>query len=451
MPSLKKLTLYLPNFRVYGLVAVAVLLLSIATSANSSNEALATSACGTATPSLINGGFEQLPLLPTQPNNEDWMEFNGGNPPLQFLLVRDTPINDQIVGWQTTASDNYIEIQRQVAGYEQDGTQNTGGYWDQRSPQPGQGQYWAELNAYEASALFQDIEVVQGETYYWSILHRGRLFGVTDEMKVLIGQVGSLVQQTSISKFSPTNVNKFVGEPTYSTMGTSVSTIATRLEDGWTKYQGAYTASATGTLRFQFEAVSASFANRVGNLLDGISFSTFGACDATRVLNAGDVVDIDVGEPEFVKGEDYSLQGASVISGTSGTVSTVGSVVRFAGQSGGTTVVRYTVTAIMGGLPVTRTGTLTYVVTAAASPTTNATTTTTTTLVASQSTIAGDGSTGTENYSAPSRSIPPKSSDSTETTTALPKTGSAVNSMLLMCGMIVACGIFLRYIRRKLV
>lgn len=322
----------------------------------------ATASCGAETPSLINGSFERLPSLPTPINNEDWRDFNSGNPPRQFLLVKDTVSNDQIIGWRTTATDDYIELQRQVVGYEQDGTDSLTGYWDRKSPQAADGQYWAELNAYETAALYQDLQAVQGETYYWSILHRGRVFNTSDVMKVLIGPVGSLVEQTSITKFSPTNANRYVGAPTFPTTGVSVSTISTRLEDGWTKYQGAYTASASGSLRFQFEAVTASFANRVGNLLDGITFSTFKACDATRSLNVGDVIDVDLAQSEFVYGDGYSVQSVTATSGVSGTVSTNGSVARFTATQGGTTVVTYTVSAILGGVTVTRSATITYVV-----------------------------------------------------------------------------------------
>jgi hypothetical protein len=318
--------------------------------------------CNSESASLINGSFEQLPTLPTSPNNENWRDFNGGSPPEQFLLVKDSADNDQIVGWQTTASDNYIEIQRQVSGFVQDGTDSAPGYWDRKSAQPAHGSYWAELNAYEASALYQDIEALAGEVYYWSILHRGRVFGTADEMKVLIGPPGSIVQQTSITRFLPTNANVFIGSPTYATTGASVSTIATRLEDGWTRYQGSYIPTSSGPLRFQFEAVTASFANRVGNLLDGISFSPFRACDAIRTLKVGESVDIDVALAEFVFGEAYSLGTVATQSGDSGTFGTNGSVIRFSGLRRGTTSVTYTVEAVLGGSTVTRTGTLTFVV-----------------------------------------------------------------------------------------
>lgn len=341
---------------------------------------LAAPGCAASTPSLVNGSFESLPSLPTS-QNEDWQDFNGGNPPDQFLLVKDTAQNDQILGWRTTASDDYIEIQRQVAGYEQDGTDSASGYWDRKAPQPGDGSYWGELNAYEASALYQDIEAVAGQTYYWSLLHRGRVFSTPDQMRVLIGPPGSLVQETSIWKFSPQNADKFVGVPTYGATGVSVSTISTTLEDGWTKYQGAHVAAANGPLRFQFEAVTASFQNRVGNLLDGITFSIFETCDSSRNLEVGQMVSVDITDPEFVNGSGHSLTSAVVVSGSSGTIVTNGSNVEFTGVEAGVTVVRYTVEAVLNGSVVTRTGLVTYTVNAPPTTSTTSTTTTTTTTV----------------------------------------------------------------------
>lgn len=354
----------------------ALMVVGVSTVMVSDEPVSATVACGATTPSLVNGSFESLPSLPTS-LNENWRDFNGGNPPEQFLLVKDTALNDQIPGWRTTASDDYIEIQRQVIGYEQNGSDTASGYWDRKAPQPGDGSHWGELNAYEASALYQDIEAVAGQTYYWSLLHRGRVFSTPDQMRVLIGPPGSLVQETSMWKFSPQNTDKFVGVPTYGATGTNVSTISTTLENGWTKYQGAYVAASTGPLRFQFEAVTASFQNRVGNLLDGINFSVFEACNATRSLEVGQTVAVDVMDAEFVNGDGYSLSSATVVSGTSGTVTTNGSSIEFIGDSAGVTVVRYVVEAVLNGTVQTRTATITYNVTAPASTTTVPVSTTT--------------------------------------------------------------------------
>ncbi|MEY3806071.1 MAG: hypothetical protein RIR69_883 [Actinomycetota bacterium] len=373
----------------------------------------ATALCGADTPSLINGSFEILPELPMSGSDilnadeREWRDFNGGNPPEMFLMVVDSVSADRIVGWQTTASDNIIEIQRQVPGYAHDGTGSNGtvsygSYINEKGPQPGDGLYWAELNAYQASALYQDVSVTAGETYYWELLHRGRTFRndsagqlSPDKMKVKIGPIGSLVEQTSITRFAPTNADVYSGSPTYAVTGTSVSTIETTLDDGWTKYQGAYTALATGILRFQFESdgVGSQYA-AVGNFLDGISFSTFEACDAARTIQEGDTLTLDMEDPEFVKGDGIAVRSVTVRSGNSGTVSSSGSEIDFTGTAGGVTVVDYVVEAVRAGQVVTRAATLTYTVSPAPTTTTSATTTTTTSTAVPA--VVGDSTTGVD-------------------------------------------------------
>ncbi|WP_223585902.1 DUF11 domain-containing protein [Microbacterium sp. OVT16B] len=165
--------------------------------------------------SLTNGSFEQ---------------------PVMTSGVTITNENN-IPGWLTTATDNQIEIWRYPG--------NPNGW------QAAQGTQFAELNANQASMLYQDVATTPGQTLYWSLKHRGRV-GV-DTMRVMIGVPGGTL----------TNVSGSLSD------GTAA----------WATHTGSYTVPAGQTLtRFGFQAVSTSTGNNsVGNLLDDISFGT-GPC-----------------------------------------------------------------------------------------------------------------------------------------------------------------------------
>lgn len=155
--------------------------------------------------SLQNGSFEQ----PAVPYGE-WITFD----------------QSEVPGWQTTSSDGLIEIQNH-----------------NENRDAADGEQYAELNAYEASALYQDIVTTPGATVRWQVSHRGR--HTTDTATVKFGAPGDL---------------KLID-----TMTTSV--------DAWKTYSGTYTIPAgQTTTRFQFEAVGGDPAN--GNLLDNIVFAT---------------------------------------------------------------------------------------------------------------------------------------------------------------------------------
>ncbi|WP_415820377.1 immunoglobulin-like domain-containing protein, partial [Listeria booriae] len=155
--------------------------------------------------SLQNGSFEQPAVV-----------YGGWN----------TFDQSQVPGWQTTASDGLIEIQNH-----------------NENRDAADGEQYAELNAYEASALYQDIATTPGAKVRWQVSHRGR--HTTDTATVEFGSPGNL---------------KLID-----TMTTSV--------DAWKTYSGTYTIPAgQTTTRFQFEAVGGDPRN--GNLLDNIVFAT---------------------------------------------------------------------------------------------------------------------------------------------------------------------------------
>lgn len=165
--------------------------------------------------SLDNGSFEQP-------------AFSGG-----FIILPES----SVPGWLTTATDGQIELWRSPG--------------NPRAYPAGQGSQFAELNANQASMLYQDVATTPGQTLYWSLKHRGRQGN--DTMRVMIGVPGGTL----------TNVSGSI------TDGTAA----------WGTHSGSYTVPAGQTLtRFGFQAVSTSTGNAtVGNLLDDITFGT-GPC-----------------------------------------------------------------------------------------------------------------------------------------------------------------------------
>lgn len=162
----------------------------------------------------INFGFEDG-IDPADANRT----FGAAPNPRVFLF----DAND-VLGWQTTAADNQIEIWE--SGF--------GGVVSQN------GNYHAEINANVAAQLYQDFNVTPGTTIQYSIWHRGRT-GV-DVANVMIGVPGApAVDQT---------------------MSTG--------NGAWANYTGSYTVpTGISTLRIGFESVSSSNGNpSFGNFID---------------------------------------------------------------------------------------------------------------------------------------------------------------------------------------
>ncbi|MBC2159783.1 DUF5011 domain-containing protein [Listeria booriae] len=157
--------------------------------------------------SLENGSFEQ-PVIPKGFQNFD---------------------DSEVPGWKTTATDHLIEIQNHYENQE-----------------AADGNQYAELNAVQTSALYQDIETTPGATVRWHVAHKGR--DGTD---------------TAVVKFGSSDNLQVIA-----TMSSS--------KDAWQIYSGTYTIPAgQTTTRFQFEAVSTAGGEPTrGNYLDDIVFAT---------------------------------------------------------------------------------------------------------------------------------------------------------------------------------
>ncbi|MBC2195858.1 LPXTG cell wall anchor domain-containing protein [Listeria booriae] len=157
---------------------------------------------------LVNGSFEEPQIATSE-------------------LITDA---SNIPGWNTTAADNMIEIQR---------------LYDGKSA--ADGEQWAELNANMVGALYQDIDTTPGSKIRWKVSHRGR-YGI-DTAEVRFGKPGEDLEL--------------------------MATMATD-KDAWKEYQGTYTIpEGQTTTRFEFKSIASADGNLgAGNLLDNIVFSS---------------------------------------------------------------------------------------------------------------------------------------------------------------------------------
>ncbi|MCX6180636.1 MAG: hypothetical protein NT150_01735 [Bacteroidetes bacterium] len=155
------------------------------------------------------------------------------SPDIRSKFGNDLVIVDEanIPGWKTTATDKNIEIWHSgflgVSSYS--------------------GIQFAELNANQVAALYQDAITIPGTTLTYGFAHRGR-DGV-DAMELRIGPPDG----------------PYVLQGTYSTGNTA-----------WKYYTGTYVVPAGQTItRFYFSSLSsASTLNSVGNFLDAINIQS---------------------------------------------------------------------------------------------------------------------------------------------------------------------------------
>lgn len=101
-----------------------------------------------------------------------------------------SPKHDKVPDWYTTAFDSAIELFRAVSV--NGNNQNSGAHFNYKDPQTNvidksfpDGIQAAELNANQASSLYQYIKTESGSQYKWKLSHRGRLGA--DIMALVIG------------------------------------------------------------------------------------------------------------------------------------------------------------------------------------------------------------------------------------------------------------------------
>ena len=131
-----------------------------------------------------------------------------------------------------------------------------------------EGRQHAELNAEQASRIYQNICLTTGERIDWRLSHRG-LYG-TDVAEFKIGSSGNPVVRVATSTTSVGNIVSCSGGNV-----TSGSCNSAAAPNGWRDYFGNFVWSGpSGTQEIGFEAISSSdgSANR-GNLLDAIQIT----------------------------------------------------------------------------------------------------------------------------------------------------------------------------------
>jgi hypothetical protein len=304
-----------------------------------------------------------------------WVKYSGG--PYQFANFYDAGSSNanRIPFWYTSASDDKIELQRQVSGSESSAANNGSLYYDLYGPKPADGYVHAEINANEKAALFQDIVTTAGEKITWTIKHRGRFFSTSgtsqstastttddkDKFEILIGpSSGTLVSQTPARKKLPDVVwnssaaaylNNAWTTFTTNTTGHTAGTMYTKLEDGWVLYTGTYTVPANQTsTRFSF---SSRGTGTVGNLIDDIGFDPIMACPRTVTIQKSSTATYvysplaDSLIPNYTYPDTTTLTSASVNGGTgTATVNTSTGEITLSSNTVGTFQVLYTLTDV---------------------------------------------------------------------------------------------------------
>jgi len=234
---------------------------------------------------LTNGGFEIPPVVPGP---------DSANPVVQ--------INESFVnGWHTTATDHLIELwesgyTRTDAGVSRTYNASTGA-----GLMNGQSQF-AELNATQESALYQDVTFSSVGLVDFFYLQRGRLGDLptdVDTLRLTILYAGADGIFSSVFNNS-TGSYSLVGDDSIAFTTTSSANYA----GGWQAVQGndIFTSVAGGTYRFAYGSVSAFS----GNGGDGQTFGNF-------IDNAAfgfDLVQVPVPEPST-----YGILGAAALLG----------------------------------------------------------------------------------------------------------------------------------------
>jgi uncharacterized repeat protein (TIGR01451 family) len=138
------------------------------------------------------------------------------------------------------------------------------------------GKQFAELNAEQASQLYQNLCLINGETISFSLLHRGRSSATTaDVASFLIGTDPTPSKAFGI--FSTTNNGTVTVQPVAQNGATIPAVTNNNAGNGWVRYNGTvpYTGT-TGNQPVGFAAVSTAAVpvnNTVGNFLDDVQFA----------------------------------------------------------------------------------------------------------------------------------------------------------------------------------
>lgn len=217
---------------------------------------------------LQNGGFES-------PSLEEYYN-NHKNENKTFYKILDEGVEG--LHWNTTASDGKIELASVSTNLSNNGT--VGEY---HVGMARDGLQFAELNANQVGALYQDVATVPGVKLYWGFSHKSREEG--DALALLIGSKDDFEKALNI-------YTKYVSQSPAGWQDAVTNEIA-QLENSsiqltyheapydvsdlteWTDLTGVYTVPAgQNVTKFAFLSLSSNSNKSKGNLIDRVYFTT---------------------------------------------------------------------------------------------------------------------------------------------------------------------------------
>lgn len=171
---------------------------------------------------------------------------------------------------------------------------------------------WGEISAAQAgAAIYQDIRVVPGITYHWSLKHQSLVNANT--MQVLIGEPGKETPQPA------TRTKTNGGNDQLGPVGLNITT-ANKLPytnenrgapENWETYEGNWTCPEGMTVaRFSFSSIAAPAPN-MGNEVDDIGFSQSTTLRYDPNGGAGTIADqtVGVGTSAYTATAGYTFAG----------------------------------------------------------------------------------------------------------------------------------------------
>lgn len=158
--------------------------------------------------------------------------------------------------WRTTATDQRVEL---VKPSNNNHVHQYNNFPDPLASVSGNLQF-AELNAQEYGALYQDVITEPGSTLHWSFLHSGR--GTDNHMQLVIGAADSYR-----ADWNPAN--------TVVPESKGAQGVFTGKAQTWQYHEGTYEVPAGQYVtRFYFSSLDGYDGGKEGNLLDEVTFST---------------------------------------------------------------------------------------------------------------------------------------------------------------------------------
>lgn len=252
--------------------------------------------------SLHNGSFEQ-PCNALQSSPNFYIFYTEGAKGLD---------------WLTTASDDKIEIGSVGTKEFQNSSSSSSNY---HTALARDGVQFAELNANQVGALYQDVSIVPGVTLYWGFSHKAREEG--DALAFLVGSTNEFEQALAIYTANVAAKPEGWQQATLDAIAKAgLSSIQVTYHKapydasdlyGWTDLTGKYTVpEGQNVTKFAFLSLSSHDKASMGNLIDQVYFTTSEPVQTaalTVIATAGGSARVNDGGAELanvVLGEPYA-------------------------------------------------------------------------------------------------------------------------------------------------